>query len=199
MTATGPPPVLPVASKSSSTPTTTSTSPWLQRAARYPALTVAAAIAVVTLLSAIAAAIAPQLGPATSPHATLHGTPSEAAAILVHNARTLIAPLLLCAGRWHTGRVTRHVGDLLVAALVAGNAALVGAALGRYPTELPAYLPHMPLEDAAVAIAAGAWLAHRLARRAGVPAPSLARAAALTLVVAIAAAIVETYAVPHKG
>jgi hypothetical protein len=193
MTATAPPPVLPVASGSSSP------SPWRQRAARYPALTVAAAIAVVTLLSAIAAAIAPQLGPATSPHATLHGTPAEAVAIFGHNARTLVAPLLLCAGRWHTGRVTRHLGDLLVAALVVANAALVGAALGRYPAELPAYLLHMPLEDAAVAIAAGAWLGHRLPRRAGVPAPNLAWAATLTLVVAIAAAIIETYAVPHKG
>jgi hypothetical protein len=192
MTATTPPPVLPVASERSSP------SPWRQRAARRPAVTVAAAIAVVTLLSAIVAAIAPQLGPGTSPHATLRGTPGEAVAILAHNARTLIAPLVLCAGRWHTGRVTRHLGDLLVAALVVANAAVVGAALGRYPTELPAYLPHIPLEDAAVAIAAGAWLAHRLPRRAGMP-PNLAPAAGLTLVVAIAAAIVETYAVPHTS
>jgi hypothetical protein len=193
MTATAPPPGLPVASQRSST------SPWLKRAARYPAVTVAAAIAAITLLCAIAAAIAPRLGPACSPHPTLHGTPSEAAAILIHNARTLTLPLLLCAGRWHTGRVTRHAGDLLVATLIIANAALVGVALGRYSGELPAYLPHMPLEDAAVAIAAGAWLAHRLHPRAGVPAPSLARAAALTLVLVIAAAIVETYAVPHTS
>jgi hypothetical protein len=131
----------------------------------------------------------------------LHGTAAEALSIASHNARTLVAPLLLCAGRWHTGRLTRHLGDLLVAALVVANAAVVGAAVGRYPTELPAYLAHMPLEDAAVAIAAGAWFARRLPRRrrAGVLAPNLARAAALTLVVAIAAAIVETYAVPHKA
>jgi hypothetical protein len=159
---------------------------------------VAASIAVVTLLSAIAAAIAPQLGPATSPHATLRGTPGEAAGILVHNARTLVAPLLLCAGRWHTGRITRHLGDLLAIALVVANAAVVGAAVGRYPTELPAYLPHMPLEDTAVAIAAGAWLARRLPGRAGALMPSLRRATVVTLVVAIAAALVETYAVPHQ-
>jgi hypothetical protein len=156
-------------------------------------------IAAVTLLSAIAAALAPRLGPATSPHPTLHGTPGEAVAIFVHNARTLALPLLLCAGRWHTGRVTRHVGDVLVAALVVANAALVGAALGRYPSELPRYLPHMALEDGAVAIAAGAWLAHRAHARAGLAAPSVTRAAALTLVATLAAASVETYAVPHKS
>ena len=79
------------------------------------------------------------------------------------------------------------------------NATLVGLALGRYPTELPAYLPHLPLEDSALAIAAGAWLAHRLADDAAAPAPRLARVAVLTAAVTIAAAIVETYAVPHKG
>jgi hypothetical protein len=188
---TASPPVLPAPAARSSTSTS--------HAARHPTLAIAVVITALTLLSAAAAAIATGLGPAASPHPTLRGTPREAVAIFVHNARTLVAPLLLCAGRWHTGRFTRHVADLVVGALVVVNAALVGVALGRYPAQLAMYLPHLPLEDAAVAIAAGAWLARRLPARDGEPAPSLGRAAALTLVLAIAAAIVETYAVPHKG
>jgi len=174
-----------------------STLPWRSCVARHSTLTVAAAIAVVTIAAVIAAMVKPELGPATAPHPTLHGTPDEVVSIVVQNLRTLIAPLLLIAGRWHTGRVTRHVGDLLVATLVIANATLVGLALGRYPTQLPAYLPHLPLEDAALAIAAGAWLAHRTKQRTDARAPSLSRTALLTLTATIAAAIVETYAVPH--
>jgi hypothetical protein len=190
-----PPPVLPAPAAGFATSTSTS----LRHAARYPAIAIALLIAAATLLSVIAAAIAPGLGPATSPHPTLRGTPRETLAIFAHNARTLIAPLLLCAGGWHTARLTRHVADLIVGALVLANAALVGVALGRYPTLLPAYLPHMPLEDAAVAIAASAWLARRLPVPAGSSLRSLRRAAALTLIATVAAAIVETYAVPHNS
>ena len=175
------------------------TTPWPGCVARHPTLTVAAVIAAVTLSAAIAATAAPQLGPATEPHPTLHGTPDEVVSIAMQNLRTLIAPLLLIAGRWHTGRLTRHVGDLIVATLVIANATIVGLALGRYPTQLPAYLPHLPLEDAALAITAGTWLAHRTKQPTGAGAPSLSRTALLTLSVTIAAAIVETYAVPHKG
>jgi hypothetical protein len=176
-----------------------SASTWRRRAARHPVLAVSVTLAGVTLLAAIGARLEPDLGPATTPRPTLHGSPGEALWIAAHNARSLIAPLLLIAGRWHTTHLTRPIGDAVVTAVVIANATLVGLALGRYPTQLPAYLPHLPLEDSAVAIAAGAWLAHRLADPTGAPAPRLARAAVLTAAVTIAAAIVETYAVPHKG
>ena len=176
-----------------------STSAWRRRAARHPVLAVSLTIAGVTLLAAIAATLAPELGPATAPHPALRGTPGEALEIAAHNARTLIAPLLLIAGRWHTSPLTRPIGDAVVGAVVIANATLVGLALGRYPTQLPAYLPHLPLEDSALAIVAGAWLAHRLADPCGVHTPRLARTAVLTAAVTISAAIVETYAVPHKS
>jgi hypothetical protein len=186
-------PVLPATARCSST------SRWRWRAAQHPVLAVGVVIGAGTLLSAIAATVMPALGPATSPHPTLHGTAREAMSIVGQNARTLAVPLLLCAGRWHTGRVTRHVGDLVVATLVIANATIVGLALGRYPTQLPAYLPHLPLEDAAVAIAAGAWLTRRLPGPIAQSDPSLTGAAVLTLLVTIAAAILETRAVPSKG
>jgi hypothetical protein len=166
--------------------------------ARHPAALVGALILALTLLAAIAAARWPQLGPPRRPHPTLDGTPQEALSILAANLRTLIAPLLLCAGRWHTHRVTRLVGDLLVAALVTANPLMVGLALGRHPTELVVYLPHLPLEDAALAMSAGAWLARRLPTG-GQPHIGLAVCASLTLALAALAAAVETYAVPHTS
>jgi len=55
------------------------------------------------------------------------------------------------------------------------------------------------LEDAALAIAAGACVSRRVARAADAQARSVTRTAGLTLLVTIAAAIVETYAVAHKS
>jgi hypothetical protein len=180
-------------SASTRTPTPT------RRIARHPAALLGVLILALTFLAAAASALWPQLGPARQPQPTLDGTPGEALSILAANLRTLIAPLLLTAGRWHTHRATRPVGDLLVAALVTANPILIGLALGRHPTELVAYLPHLPLEDAALAVSAAAWIARRL------PSPdrraprSLLVCASLTLALVALAALLETYAVPHSS
>ena len=190
-----PPPVLPATVRSSSPPAST-----IARAAtEHPATSVAVAIVAVTLLGAITSMLVPELGPARAPRPTLRGTPGEAVAIAVTNAQTLLAPLLLSAGRWHTSRVTRRLGDVVVAAIVIANAALIGFALGRHPIALLAYLPHLPLEDAALATAAAAWVTRRAGERAGPPPRSVAAYAGLTLALTVLAAFVETYAVPHKG
>jgi hypothetical protein len=179
-------------------PTLASTSP-LSGLSRHPVLLLALIILTLTLIAAVTSALAPELGPNRRPRATLHGTPAEAVSIFVSNARTLIAPLLLTAGRWHSGSITRHVGDLIVAALVVANPILVGLALGRYPTQLPAYLPHLPLENAALALAASAWLTRRLPNPNRRAPRSLRGCASLTAALAAIAALVETYAVPHTG
>ena len=191
---TSAPPVLPAATSSS-----TRTRSRLQRVRSRPALSLFGLLVVATVLAAIASALIADLGPAGRPHATLSGTPAEAVSIFVHNCRSLVAPLLLAAGRWHTARATRHVGDLLVAVLVLANPVVVGFALGRYPTELPSYLPHLPLEYAALAIAASAWLTRRLPNVSAQRTPSVLRCATLTLIVTAIAAVIETYAVPHTG
>jgi len=166
----------------------------------HPVALVVLAIVAVTLLAAIAGALMPELAPDRGPRPTLHGTPGEALSILLINVRTLSLPLLLSAGRWHTSRLTRYVGDVAVAAIVVANALLVGVALGRYPAELPRYLPHLALEDLALAVAASAWVTRRLPRRAAAGAPaSVLRCALLTLTVAVLAALVEVYAVPHAS
>ncbi|HEV7806757.1 MAG TPA: hypothetical protein VGO80_13110 [Solirubrobacteraceae bacterium] len=177
--------------------TTTSTSPLTL--SRRPAVLVGAAVVVLTVLGAVASAVWPELGPSRHPRPTLHGTPGEAVSIFVTNARSLIAPLLLSAGRWHTGRATRHIGDAIVAAVVIANPVMVGLALGRHPTELLAYLPHLPLEDAALTIAASAWVVRRLPGADRRPTAHVLRYVALTLAVALLAAVVETYAVPHAS
>jgi hypothetical protein len=165
--------------------------------ARHPAALLGVLILALTLLAGVASALWPGLGPARRPHPTLDGTPQEALSILAANLRTLIAPLLLCAGRWHTHPATRLIGDLLVAALVTANPVIVGLALGQHPTELVVYLPHLPLEDAALAIAAGAWIARR--QHSCREPRSLLVCASLTLALAALAALLETYAVPHSS
>jgi len=166
---------------------------------RHPTLLVAITIVALTAVAAAVSAVWPQLGPGRQPRPTLHGTPGEVVSIFVTNARTLIAPLLLAAGRWHTGRTTRPIGDVIVAALVISNPVMVGLALGRHPIELLAYLPHLPIEDAALAIAASAWIVRRVRNGDDPPSASVARCTAVTAAVALLAAIVETYAVPHAS
>lgn len=136
----------------------------------------------------------PALAPAGTPHPTLHGTTSEAVSIFAHNMRILAAPLILAAARWGTGRTTRLLGDAIVAATVIVSPLLVGAAIGGHGLQLLTYLPHLPLEWAALSAAAGAWLSARSTRLA---ASSLVAYAAAAITLAAIAAVVETLAIPH--
>ena len=206
----GPPPVLPATSSStppSSTPrqpTSRAPDPSLgpspssvRRVASRPAVIAAAVIAIATGVAALASAIDPALGPGGHPHPTLHGTLGEALGIFATNGRLLVVPLLLVAGRWSTGRLTRRVGDLIVGALLVVNPVTVGLALGRFQATLLPYLPHLPLEDAALATAVAAWLSRRLPAAPATPGRSLAGYALCTLVLSVAAALTETFLVPH--
>jgi hypothetical protein len=158
-----------------------------------------AALAVVaaTVLAALASAIDPALGPAGHPHPTLHGTLGEALDLFATNGRLLVVPLLLIAGRWPSGRLTGPVGDLIVSVLLVVNPVSIGLALGRFPTALLPYLPHLPLEDAALATAVGAWLSRRLSRLHGRPVRSLRSYALWTAILTAAAALTEAFLVPH--
>jgi hypothetical protein len=167
----------------------------------YPPAVVIAitAITAITLLAAFASALDPALGPGGHPHPTLHGTPREALGIFETNARLLAVPLLLVAGRWPAGRFTRHLGDGLVGALLIVNPVTIGFALGRFPITLLPYLPHLPVEDAALATAVGAWLSRRLPRPPGRSARGVLRYAVWTFALTALAALIETYLVPHAS
>lgn len=146
-----------------------------------------------TGLGVLLGLLAPALAPAGTPRPTLHGTLGEAASIWLHNLRILAAPLILAAARWGAGRGTRLLGDAIVTATFLASPLLVGAAIGRHGTQLLAYLPHVPLEWAALSVAAAAWVA---ARRQRPKIPSLVAYVAAATALAGLAALIETVAIP---
>ena len=148
-----------------------------------------------TFLGALFGAVAPGLAPRGRPHPTLHGTLVEAASIAAANARGLSAPVLLSVFRFPASHRSRQLGDLLVGGLLAGNTLRVGLALGRWHTQLLPYVPQLPLEWLAAAIAVAAWLNLRTGTRSRT---ALAYAAAVLLLVAAAAAV-EATATPHSS
>ena len=101
----------------------------------------------------------------------------------------------LAALGWDRSAGLALAGDLVVAASLIANGAVVGWALARTGLELAAYLPHLPFEWAALAIPAGAWLC---LRRGAPPiaAALLLRALGLTAVALLVAALLEVYAAP---
>jgi hypothetical protein len=142
---------------------------------------------------ALIGAALPALVPAGRPHPSLHGTLSDLAAIAATNARTLSAPFLLALLGFPAHRSSRRLGDLLLGVLLAGNALRVGAALVRWRGRLLPYVPQLPVEWLAVAVAAAAWLTLRGDGRRDTALAYLA--AVLTLVVSAAA--IETTCTPH--
>jgi hypothetical protein len=133
------------------------------------------------------------------PHPTLHPSLQAIGSILATNVRVLAAPFLLIAFRFHTSTPARIAGDLLLSTILAANALRVGVALARWQTRLLPYLPHVPLEYSAAAVAATAWLSAR--RCGGRHQPQLMPATGLYAAVAAAsrnaAAIVEVLLTPH--
>lgn len=115
--------------------------------------------------------------------------------LAVHNVPIVAWPLLLGVVGAHRHRTTRQIADVVVAACMTANIAIVGAALGAYGMRLVPYLPQLPLEWAALALGASAWLLQRhrrLTLREGL------LCFALIAVVLLAAAALETVAVPHR-
>jgi len=147
----------------------------------------------IALSGAVIGSIVPELAPAGQPHPTLHGSLGDLAAIAATNARVLSAPFLLAFFRFPAHRRTRRLGDLLIAGILAANALRVGLALGRWQFRLLPYVPQLPLEWLAAALAAAAWLTLRNSNQRRT---ALAYLAAVLLVV-IAGAAVETIATPH--
>jgi hypothetical protein len=153
----------------------------------------AACVWLLTAFGALAARLLPGLAPSMRPHPALHGTLGELASVIANNLRVLAAPFLLTVFRWPRGRLTRRLGDLLIAALIAENTITVGLALGRWGDRLLPYVPQLPLEWTALGIAGAAWLTARDGGRGRV----LAVYALATLALTISAAAVEVELTPH--
>lgn len=90
--------------------------------------------------------------------------------------------------------IARRLFDVVLAISYAANAAQFGVAFGAYGARLLAWTPHVPLELCALAVSAGAYLRCRHDRPATA---SIIAAAGLAGLLVIAAAIIETWAVPH--
>ena len=149
---------------------------------------------VTTLLGAALAVLWPGLAPAGRPHPALRATVGAIAAILVANARVLSVPFILTAFRFQGSPRLRLVGDVLVAAVLARSAITIGLALGHIGARLLPYIPQLPVEYAAAAAAAGAWVRARDRHPAW---RTIARWALLALALLTAGACIEVLATPH--
>jgi hypothetical protein len=130
-----------------------------------------------------------------------HPTLSQAAVILAANLRAVALPLLgavaLNAVRARRPRAidVRALLDVLLGLSVAANALLLALSLGGYGVgRLAPWLPHVPIEFAAMAVALATYLA---ARRRPVSAAQLAVGAGLSGALLAVAAVLETYGTPH--
>ncbi len=132
-------------------------------------------------------------------HLTPGGNPparlSPILLLAAHNLPVVAWPLLLGVERAHAHPLSRSSADLLVIASVIANVVPVGAAIGAYGSALVAYIPQLPVEWAAVALGASAWMVQR--RR-----PVTAREGAAMFVllggVVVCAAAMEVCLVPHR-
>ena len=149
------------------------------------------ALLVLAALAAVAAPAAARRLWASPPHPVLAGKPGEVLEVLAANLPPLAVPLLLAVSLAGHGRAWRSLGDLITAAVMIANAATVGAALGAWGTRLLPYLPHLPLELAALACSCAAWWSRRTEPR------PLARLPLLVLSLAVLAALLEVYTTPH--
>jgi hypothetical protein len=154
---------------------------------------------VVTGVGFVLAGVAPALAPSVRPHPTLRPTAAPIATIMLHNARVLAAPYILIAARFARSWRTRVAGDVILTAILAGNALWIGIALGRWRGALIPYLPQLPLEYGAAGTAAGAWVDRR--RRVsdgGSPdGRRLAISGLVTTTLLAVAAAVEVLLTPH--
>jgi hypothetical protein len=162
----------------------------------------AAALGAVIGLTAVGVALGladHNLLASTPPHPALRPSIQTIASILATNLRVLAAPFLLIAFRFHTTRPARAAGDVIVSAILAGNALHIGLAIGRWQARLIPYLPHLPLEYAAAVLAASAWLSarRRATRRQRLDKRATGLYAAGTTAALLAAALVEVLLTPH--
>jgi hypothetical protein len=119
-------------------------------------------------------------------------TPAEAARIALHNATIATGTMLGAAARTRIPVATRPVLDVVLATLLAINAAAVGVALGAYGTRVAtAIVTHLPLELAAFSLAGGAYMQ---ACKQPLRVRELTGVAAATALLLVAAAALETYA-----
>jgi hypothetical protein len=152
-------------------------------------ITLASAYAVAAISAKTAISHA-RLDPAAAPAPGV----GHALALLAHNLPIAAWPILLGATGAHRYRKTSRAADVLVLTTLVVNAAPVGAALGAYGSELLPYLPHVPIEWAALALGASA---SAIQRQRAMTFIEGARIGVLVATLLAVAAALETWGVPH--
>lgn len=117
-------------------------------------------------------------------------------ALAAHNLPIAAWPLLLGLAGTASSQRGKRAADSLILACALANTIPVGAALAAYGTPLLRYVPQLPLEWAALATGYGSWATQR--KRAISRRERVAWLAA-TALLAVAAATIETVAVPHRS
>lgn len=181
--------------------TALSLGPSRRRVAQLLALLIAVplTIGLVGHLQSDVAAAARSLSPLALQPSTANG--AQALSLFVHNLRVVALPLFSAAAlsglRCHLGvrDTLRGLLDAVLCLSLLGNVTLLALSLAGYGlSRLAPWLPHLPVEFAALAIALDVYLT---ARRPGALSTRLLLVAAVACVVALAlAAVIETYATP---
>jgi hypothetical protein len=148
-----------------------------------------------TLAAGLIAVLDRKVTGSTPPHPTLTGSLNDWLAITTENLRVLAAPFLLWLLGVDKSRLGRRAGDVVVLAVIAVNAIPVGIALGRWQGRLIPYVPQLPLEWAALILAASAWLTIRTTTATR---HQIAVLGAGTAVLVLAAAALETWVTPRR-
>jgi hypothetical protein len=122
-------------------------------------------------------------------------TVGAAVGLLVTNLRATCWPLV--AATLGAGRSTRlrRVTHVAVAVSLAVNLLPVAAAVGVYRSQLVPYLPHLPLELYAITTGPTTWL---ICTRQALSRRQIAVIAVSMLLALAGAALLETWAVPHR-
>jgi hypothetical protein len=148
-----------------------------------------------TAIGVLLGLLVPGVAGTIGPHATLTGSASDALSLLANNARVLAVPFGFALIQLPAARVGRIVGDVVIVALTAYSVVWVGIALGRWRESLLPYVPHLPVEWAALSASVAAWL---LARDGRPHREQLLALASGALLLCCAAAAVETWATPQR-
>ncbi|HLB21354.1 MAG TPA: hypothetical protein VK605_04555 [Solirubrobacteraceae bacterium] len=112
-----------------------------------------------------------------------------------HNLPIAAWPILLGVLGAHHSRIGRRRADAFVLGALLANTTAVGAAIGTYGARLLPYIPQLPLEWAALALGASAWLVQR--RRALLISDALGVLVLIATLLLMAGAL-ETFGVPHR-
>lgn len=167
---------------------------WAHAYALLCAFTLATALVTLTVPGAGALArglLHLKLNPSANPPPSMAGLVSIATNNILRSSWPLVLGPLGAA----RNRVTRTLADGAVLANLLVPGLLVGGALGGYGLRVLAYVPHVPVEWAGVAVGGGGWLGARSREQHG----GRWRSPVMPLTILLAfAAAAETFLVPHR-